>query len=141
MAQIVSADNLYEYSIALRNSGITVSNLQMLERQILTFIFGKEGALALVREINANTVQSPKVKELLDGDDELFSGLRALLATIICTNLLSQNRILGRPAERSKASAHPSSHNTKGRIGRNTSAGLFGKKYYICYARLFEERR
>lgn len=38
MAQIVSADNLYEYSIALRNSGITVSNLQMLERQILTFI-------------------------------------------------------------------------------------------------------
>lgn len=94
MAQIVSADNLYEYSIALRNSGITVSNLQMLERQILIFIFGKEGALALVREINANTVQSPKVKELLDGDDELFSGLRALLATIICTNLLSQNRIL-----------------------------------------------
>lgn len=47
-----------------------------------------------MREINANTVQSPKVKELLDGDDELFSGLRALLATIICTNLLSQNRIL-----------------------------------------------
>lgn len=93
MAQILSIDDLYSYSIALRNSGITVQNLGMLEKQVLVFLFGKDGARRLVQEINANTVTSPKVQELIDGDDELFSGLRSLLATIVCTNLLSQNRI------------------------------------------------
>ncbi len=93
MAQILSADDLFSYSIALRNSGVTVQNLAMLERQVLVFLFGKEGARRIVQEINANTVTSPTVQELLDGDDELFSGLRALLATVVCTNLLSQNRI------------------------------------------------
>lgn len=94
MAQITTTEDLYSYSIALRNSGITVSNLKMLEMQVLVFIFGKDGARAIVQEVNNNTVQSPKIKELITGDDELFAGLRALLATVICTNLLSQNRIL-----------------------------------------------
>lgn len=93
MAQILSADDLYSYSIALRNSGITINNLRMLETQVLIFLFGKEGARRVVQEINENRVTSPKVQELIDGDDELFSGLRALLATVVCTNLLSQNRI------------------------------------------------
>lgn len=93
MAQILSADDLYSYSIALRNSGVTTNNLRMLETQVLIFLFGKEGARRIVKEINENTVTSPNVQELLDGDNELFSGLRALLATVVCTNLLSQNRM------------------------------------------------
>lgn len=93
MAQILSSDDLFSYSIALRNSGVTVQNLHMLETQVLIFLFGKDGARSLVREINANGIDSPIVAELIGGDDELFAGLRALLATIVCTNLLSQNRI------------------------------------------------
>ncbi len=92
MAQILTADDLFSYSIALRNSGVTVQNLRMLETQVLIFIFGREGARRLIRAINENA-DADSVKELLDGDDELFSGLRALLATVVCTNLLSQNRI------------------------------------------------
>lgn len=93
MAQILTTEDLYSYSIALRNSGITTSNLHMLETQILIYLFGKEGARRVVKEINTNTDASPKVKELLGGDDELFPGLRALLATIVCINLLSQSRV------------------------------------------------
>lgn len=94
MAQILKPEDLSTYSIALRNPGLAVENLQMLEVQVLLFIFGKDGARALINEINVNGEDSPKVKELIDGDNVLFMGLRALLATVVCTNLISQNRLM-----------------------------------------------
>jgi hypothetical protein len=93
MAQILTVEDLYTYSIALRNSGIPTQNLRMLETQSLLFLFGKDGARRLVREINTGGADGPNVAELIKGDTELFNGLRALLATIVCTNLLSQNRM------------------------------------------------
>lgn len=93
MAKILSPEDLYTYSIALRNSGVTVDNLHLLEMQILVFVFGREGARKLSIEINKNSVTSDKVSELLEGDNILFAGLKPLLAVIVCTNLLSQNRI------------------------------------------------
>lgn len=89
MARIITQDDLYRYSIALKNSGITDENIKMLETNMLMRLFGKEGAKAL---INAIKTDADSVKELIDGDDILYMGLRALLATAVCTHLLSQNQ-------------------------------------------------
>lgn len=116
---LITSVDLYRYSIALVNSGITQDNIDMLERQILVTIFEKESAKALVNYINENKkpIESPNKKDssfgdfggntpvvpveydygelnkLIKGDNVLFQGLIALLAVLVCLNLLSQNRI------------------------------------------------
>ena len=51
---IITAYDVYRYSIALKNSGITQENIDVLERQFLLLVFGKEGAKRLIEYINAN---------------------------------------------------------------------------------------
>jgi len=92
MANILTVQDLHTYSIALQNSGIAVKNLQALEMQVLVLIFGRDGAKTLVKKINAEP-EDEYINRLLEGDNELFPGLKALLATIICANLISQNRL------------------------------------------------
>lgn len=116
---IVEPLDLFKYSIALVNSGVTYESIEVLEQQILPLIFGVEGAERLVGYLNENTTEeitdpvptestydfsgsaeAPRkisnygdIDELIKGDKKLFAGLKALLATLICTNLLSQNRV------------------------------------------------
>ena len=45
---IITAYDVYRYSIALKNSGITQENIDVLERQFLLLVFGKEGAKRLI---------------------------------------------------------------------------------------------
>lgn len=90
MARIITQEDLYRYGIGLKNNGIADENLLMLETNMLMRLFGKEGAKRL---INAIKTAPDTVQELLDGDDILFMGLRALLSTAICTHLLSQNQV------------------------------------------------
>lgn len=116
---IVQPLDLFKYSIALVNSGVTIESIEILERQILPLLFGVEGAERLVAYIATHTTEvitEPKptsdtydftgasealqreynygiIDELIKGDKRLFAGLKALLATLICTNLLSQNRV------------------------------------------------
>lgn len=116
---IVEPLDLFKYSIALVNSGVTLESIEVLEQQILPLLFGVEGAERLVEYLAENTTEektdpmptgdtydftgsaeAPRivynygdVDELIKGDKKLFAGLKALLATLICTNLLSQNRV------------------------------------------------
>lgn len=116
---IVEPLDLFKYSIALVNSGVTIENINLLEQQILPILFGVEGAERLVEYLNENTsvtitppeptddsydfsgaAEAPKkvfdykeMNTLVKGDEKLFAGLKALLSILICTNLLSQNRI------------------------------------------------
>lgn len=117
---ILQVSDLYKYSIALQNSGITPENLAMLERQAISVLFGREGARNLIKYLNENTIEvvaegvgggsvpgfggdsappsEPSfsygdLTELVEGDNVLFSGLRALLSVLSCMNLLSQNRV------------------------------------------------
>lgn len=92
MANILQVSDLHDYSIAIRNSGITENGLQMLEMQMLVWLFGRDGTRHLVEKINAEP-DDEYITELLGGDNVIFAGLRALLATTICTNLISQNRL------------------------------------------------
>lgn len=116
---IITAYDIYKYSIALKNSGITQENIDVLERQALILIFGKEGARRLIKYIIENKTaiqpgpdpefkpydfggipveQDPQftygdVTELIYGDDILYSGLIALLSIMVALNLESQNRM------------------------------------------------
>lgn len=116
---IITAYDVYRYSIALKNSGITQENIDVLERQFLLLVFGKEGAKRLIEYINANKmpitlptsnlpedyefggnpVEQPRrwdfgeINELIYGDNILFSGLIALLSVAIALNLESQGRL------------------------------------------------
>lgn len=116
---IVEPLDLFKYSIALVNSGVTLESIEVLEQQILPLLFGVDGAERLVEYLSENTTEAktdplptgdtydftgsaeaPRivynygdVDELIKGDKKLFAGLKALLSTLICTNLLSQNRV------------------------------------------------
>lgn len=116
---IVDPLDLFKYSIALVNSGVTYESIEVLERQILPLLFGVDGAERLLEYLAENTTEEKteplptddtydfsgsaevpriiynygEVDELIKGDGKLFAGLKALLATLICTNLLSQNRV------------------------------------------------
>lgn len=116
---IVDPLDLFKYSIALVNSGVTYESIEVLERQILPLLFGVNGAERLLEYLAGNTTKEKteplptddtydfsgntevpriiynygEVDELIKGDGKLFAGLKALLATLICTNLLSQNRV------------------------------------------------
>lgn len=115
---IVTAYNLYQYTIALKNSGVTQENINMLERQFLPLLFGVDGATRLIKYINENKtlIEATKttnkgsydfggnpqetvpkytygdITELIEGDNILFSGLKALLSIMIALTLISQNR-------------------------------------------------
>lgn len=115
---IVQPSDITNYSIALKNSGITFANIELLERQFILHLFGKEGAKALISYINANRTETKEehpnagdyefgsapvgttihydfadINELIYGDKLLFEGLLPLLAIMLCCNFLSQNRI------------------------------------------------
>lgn len=92
MARIVSQDDLYKYGIGNKISGITDENITMLETNMLIRIFGKEGARRIITAINENP-DSEALTELINGDNVLFVGLKPLLATAICTHLISQNQL------------------------------------------------